>query len=286
MVEAKTKSRPRIGVFDSGVGGLSILAALQSRMPQATFVYAADNAHFPYGTKSRDEVIQLTVATVRAMLKRAELDIIVIACNTASTAALKYLRERFPVEFVGVVPAVKPAAAETKTGCIGLLATPTTIAGDYTSDLIANHAASAQVVLVGSRRLVELAELKLRGIHVALDEVRAEISPLFNQQIADKQPADKVVSKVDTVVLGCTHFPLLIEELKAASPWPVKWIDSGKAVASRVADVMKITKYNAQASDQVAGCVFLATTLADTESLQPALQQYGFASIEFLSLSP
>ncbi|MEN9834766.1 MAG: hypothetical protein RL011_959 [Pseudomonadota bacterium] len=271
---------PSIGVFDSGIGGLSILAAVKSKVPSARFVYAADNAHFPYGTRSRDEIIKLTSATVRAMLKRAKLDIVIIACNTASTAALKSLREQFSVEFVGVVPAVKPAAAATRTKCIGLLATPTTIAGDYTNDLIRSHAPEIRVVRVGSRRLVELAELKLRGLNVAVNDVRAEIMPLFNQLFNQLSPASS--NAVDAVVLGCTHFPLLIDELKAAAPWPVAWIDSGAAVAARVADLLQASVTDREPSESNGDHLCLVTSLADTETLRPALLQFGFTDIEYL----
>lgn len=280
MHAGQTQVSPRIGVFDSGVGGLSILAAVKSQVPQAQFTYAADNAHFPYGTRSREEVIKLTAATVRSMLQRAHLDVVVIACNTASTAALTALREQFSVPFVGVVPAVKPAAATTKTGCIGILATPTTIAGAYTRELISKHAAHTAVVCVGSRRLVELAERKLRGQSVALDDVRAEIMPLFNCAGTASGPSQKV----DAVVLGCTHFPLLIDELKAAAPWPVAWIDSGAPVAARVTHVLGATATTQERATEASDHLFLATSLADTEALLPALLPYGFTNIEHLPL--
>jgi glutamate racemase len=160
------------------------------------------------------------------------LELLVLACNTASTVALPKLRTSFTVPVVGVVPAIKPAASLTRTRTIGLLATPGTVQRPYIDELIQAHAADCRVLRAGSRRLVELAEKKLRGAAVPPAEVAAELAPLFNASPAG-------ASRLDTVVLGCTHFPLLLDELAAAAPWPVQWLDASAGVAARTAYLLR-----------------------------------------------
>jgi glutamate racemase len=219
---------PRVGVFDSGVGGLSVLAALRGRLPGAIFAYCSDNAHFPYGTRAEDDVVECVHTATSAFIQRCGLDLLVLACNTASTVALPKLRSTFTLPVVGVVPAIKPAAQASRTRAIGLLATPGTVLRPYIDELIEAHAAHCRVVRAGSSRLVEVAEAKLRGKAVDKGVLRAEIAPLF----AEDQPGQ---ARIDVVVLGCTHFPLLATELAAAAPWPVRWVDSSEAVAARTA---------------------------------------------------
>jgi glutamate racemase len=161
-------------------------------------------------------------------------DVVVVACNTASTIMLPDVREALSVSVVGVVPPIKPAAALTKTGVIGLLATPATVCRQYTDDLIAQFAADKRVVRFGSSALVEAAERKLAGEAVNTDAVQDAIGALF---------AD---GAVDVVALACTHFPLLAEELAAAAPRACTWLDSGAAIARRVADVSGASKGEAR----------------------------------------
>lgn len=217
---------PRILIFDSGVGGLSILQALRQKLPGASYFYACDNEAFPYGTKSEEALI----SRVDQVLKKLELmvspDLVVVACNTASTVALPVIRSHFKIPVVGVVPAIKPAAAATQSGVIGLLATPGTAARPYTLQLIDDFASHCEVIRVGSSELVEIAEDKLRGKTLNLERVRRIIAPFFEAE------------KLDTIVLGCTHFPLLAEELQSSAPRPVKWIDSGEAIARRVESLL------------------------------------------------
>lgn len=213
-----------VGVFDSGVGGFSVLKSLQELLPALTYSYCCDQANFPYGTKRESDVVDFTTDACRRFVGEAQLDILVIACGTASTLTLPAVRSVVNCPVVGVVPAVKPAAASSQSKSIAILATHATVAGPYLKSLIDEYAADCKVVCLGSSELVRLAELKIRGHKISIDEVAREIKPLF--------AGDPGV--LDTVVLGCTHFPLLVEEFNAASAWPVRWLDSGAAIARRV----------------------------------------------------
>jgi glutamate racemase len=215
----------RVLVFDSGVGGLSVFDAIAASGFALELDYAADNAWLPYGLKSDAELQARVPALLTALVAQWSPDIVVVACNTASTIALEAVRAELNVPVVGVVPPIKPAAALTKTGSIGLLATPATVQRAYTDDLIAQFAADKRVVRFGSAALVEAAEKKLRGEAIDPASVHEAIDALF---------ADNAV---DVVALACTHFPLLAQELAAAAPRPCTWLDSGAAIARRVADV-------------------------------------------------
>lgn len=217
---------PIILVFDSGVGGLSVLAALRERLPGCDYVFACDNAAFPYGTKAEAELVERVAQVVGGLARHETPELVVIACNSASTVALPRLRERLTQPVIGVVPAIKPAAASSATKVIGLLGTPGTVNRPYTRQLIAEFAPDCKVISLGSTRLVEIAELALRGTTPDVTELAGIIAPLF----AD--PA------LDTVVLACTHFPLLATELAAAAPRRVRWIDSGAAIARRAAALL------------------------------------------------
>ena len=214
-----------VGVFDSGVGGLSILAAIRTALPTIRLSYCCDNLNFPYGTKSDDDVLRFTVDITTRFFAEAKLDVLVIACNTASTIALSAVRAALPIPVVGVVPAVKPAAAASRTKIIGVLATPATIRRTYLADLIKSFASECEVVTCGSSGLVELAERKLRGDVGTDDEFRREILEII----------EGCGRGLDQLVLGCTHFPLIADELRRVLPPGVHFVDSGEAVANRVA---------------------------------------------------
>ncbi|UTW46150.1 glutamate racemase [bacterium SCSIO 12696] len=213
---------PRVLVFDSGVGGLSVLAELRKAIPQCELVFACDNEAFPYGTKSETALTSRVQAVLQALIQRLQPDVIVVACNSASTLVLPSIRHQFNNPVVGVVPAIKPAASISASKCIGLLATPGTVKRRYTQNLIEEFASHCQVVSVGSAELVELAELKLRGGQLPKGQLQQILEPLFNP------------TELDTIVLACTHFPLLKEEMAALAPRPIQWIDSGEAIARRV----------------------------------------------------
>jgi len=213
---------PRVLIFDSGVGGLSVAACVHEKLPHASIVYLADNAAFPYGEQPESVVIERCCALIAGALEHYPCDAIVVACNTASTVALPHLRAITGVPVVGVVPGLKPAAAKTLNRRIGLLATPATVRRPYIDQLIREFAADCQVERVGHPGLVQWAENLVRGVPVPQDELDSAVSGLFD-------------AGVDTVVLGCTHYPLLLESLKRSLPGVAFWVDSGEAIARRVA---------------------------------------------------
>jgi glutamate racemase len=217
---------PRILVFDSGLGGLTVFAPIAAARPDAELVYVADDAFFPYGELSERALVARVVSLMGELVARFAPDLVVIACNTASTLVLAPLREAFPeLPFVGTVPAIKPAALASRSRLISVLATPGTVARDYTHGLIREFAGDCEVTLVGSRRLAALAERSLRGEPVADAEIVAEIAPCFVEAHG---------RRTDQIVLACTHFPLLVERLGALAPWPVAFVDPAPAIARRV----------------------------------------------------
>ncbi len=212
-------------VFDSGLGGLSIAREIIAAAPGCRISYLADTAYFPYGTKNDEELIIRIEAVLNNAIGQLAPDIVVIACNTASTLALSHLRQRFNLPFVGVVPAIKPAAALSTTKTLGLLATPATVSRPYTAQLIADFAGDCQVVRFGSHSLVASAEASLCGRSPAQSHIKHELAGLLEQPGGDR---------IDTIVLACTHFPLLAEALQQAAPHISHWVDSGAAVARQV----------------------------------------------------
>jgi glutamate racemase len=220
---------PTILVFDSGLGGLTVLAEARKARPQARFVYAADDAAFPYGRLGEAALTARVLAVMERLIAAHAPDIVVVACHTASTVVLGPLRARFPVPFVGTVPAVKPAARLSRSKQITVLGTPGTVARDYTRELIDTHANGCTVTLVGARHLAGIAEAELAGTPAADAEIAAEIEPGFRQ-------ADG--GRTDVVVLACTHYPLLLPRLRRLAPWPVTWVDPAPAIARRMAALL------------------------------------------------
>ncbi|MFC7396620.1 glutamate racemase [Chelatococcus sp. GCM10030263] len=221
--------RPTVLVFDSGLGGLTVFAELLKARPDADFVYAADDAGFPYGRLAEPALVARVVAVMDRLVARFRPDLVVIACNTASTAVLPTLRARHSIPFVGTVPAIKPAAALTRTKRISVIATPGTVKRDYTQGLIASFAADCAVNLVGASRLASLAEAELNGVAVPDVEIAAEIAPAFVQEGG---------LRTDVVVLACTHYPLLRPRLERLASWPVAWIDPAPAIAKRAVQLL------------------------------------------------
>jgi glutamate racemase len=223
---------PTILVFDSGVGGLSVYREVVKLMPGARYVYLADDAAFPYGRFAPDVLAKRVVKVLGAAIARFKPDLVVVACNTASTVAMPALRAAYSVPFVGTVPAVKPAAALSKTKVIAVLGTPGTVSREYTHDLIIQHAAQCRVTLVGARNLAMLAEQHWRGEAVADADVLAEITPCF---------VTKDGARTDVVVLACTHYPLLLDVYRRVAPWEVTYVDPASAIARRAADLLNLT---------------------------------------------
>ncbi|MBZ2167329.1 glutamate racemase [Marinobacter sp. F4216] len=212
---------PRVLVFDSGVGGLSVASCIAREWPGVELIYLADNLGFPYGDQPETVVVERCLSLISAALEKMPCHVIVVACNTASTVVLPHLRASTPVPVVGVVPAIKPAAAQTRNGRIGVLATPATIRRPYLDNLVNEFAAHCQVERIGHPGLVRWAEDLVRGVPVPGQELQ-EVVAAFRQL------------EVDTVVLGCTHYPLLKDALKEVLPGVDHWVDSGQAIARRV----------------------------------------------------
>ena len=266
---------PRVIVFDSGVGGLSVTQEIQRHLPGLSIIYASDNAAFPYGTKPEHE-LTLRVATVmQRLLSRYPVDLVVIACNTASTLTLPYLRHHFPIQFVGVVPAIKPAAESSKTKVIGLLATPATVERPYTHDLIKTYAQDCTVISLGSSELVSLAELKLRGESIA----DKQITPI-TQALLDAD-GDR---RMDKLVLACTHFPLLRNELSRNLPERITFVDSGEAIARRVKHLLEEKKRLPVASSKSHHLAVFTKATTEAKLLQGALAGFGIHQQEYLDI--
>jgi len=236
-------SGPVIAVFDSGVGGLSVAAEIGRLLPGARLAYICDNGFFPYGTKDEAALVERVDRIASGAVAALQPDALVVACNTASTVALPRLRSHLGLPVVGVVPAVKPAAAQSVKRVIGLLGTPGTVRRAYTQDLIERFAADCTVLRVGSAELVQMAEAALEGDAPAPDAMAQVLAPFFDRPAAE-QP--------DIVVLACTHFPLLAAALQAAAPTGVGFIDSGRAVAERVRNVLDGNGENGAAAGHVA----------------------------------
>jgi glutamate racemase len=223
---------PTILVFDSGLGGLSVLREVVQARPDAHYVYVADDAFFPYGHHSQEALIARVVPLMGELIAAHRPDLIVIACNTASVQVLAQLRSAYATPFVGTVPAIKPACAQSTTKRVSVLGTKATVAREYTRGLIRDFGGGCEVTLVGSPELASLAEAALNGGTAADDAIAAEIGPCFVGDTAD--PA----ARTDTVVLACTHYPLLLDRLKRLAPWPVAWVDPAPAIARRVSDLL------------------------------------------------
>lgn len=249
--------------FDSGVGGLSVLLPTRTLLPDAPIVYAADSAGYPYGTKSEAELAARVPALLGRLVERFRPRLAVIACNTASTIALDHARAALDLPIVGTVPAIKPAAAMSKSRVIGVLGTQATVRQPYVDDLTKRFAADCTVVRHGSAELVDLAEAKLRGDDIAIDGVRAAIAPLL------------AADGLDVMVLACTHFPLLADELAAAAPG-VQLIDGGPGIARRIAYLTEGHEWPKTPSG-----IAVFTGSAD-EALRPALARFGLDEVQTL----
>jgi glutamate racemase len=219
---------PTILVFDSGLGGLTVFREIVRLRPNARYVYVADDAYFPYGQHTEDEIVARVVPLVGDLIAAHTPDLVVIACNTASTLVMTHLRTAYSVPFVGTVPAIKPACASSRTKRVSVLGTRGTVRREYTKALIRDFAQGCDVTLVGAENLANLAEAALRGERASDEAVAAEIAPCFVDGDA----------RTDTVVLACTHYPLLINQMVALAPWTVTWIDPAPAIARRVSDLL------------------------------------------------
>ena len=220
---------PLIIVFDSGLGGLTVYREVVCALPGARYLYVADDAFFPYSGHDEAALIARVGELMSGLIADHAPDLVIIACNTASTLVLPQLRARFEVPFIGTVPAIKPACAASLSKLVSVLGTQATVAREYTRALIRDFANGAAVTLVGSAALAPLAESKLRGERVDDGAIARELAPCFVAAAG---------RRTDTVVLACTHYPLLLDRLTALSPWPVRFIDPAPAIARRAVELM------------------------------------------------
>ena len=256
-------------LFDSGVGGLSVLSELRAALPDAPVIYAADNGGLPYGPKSEAEVAARVCGLLGRMSERYRPRLICIACNTASTIALGMVRDVLAVPIVGTVPAIKPAAEQSRSGMIGLLGTAATIRQGYVDRLEAEFAADKRLLRFAAPELVDAAEAKLRGLPV---------DPAVFARAAKGLRDQPGGAAIDTVVLACTHFPLLQDELAEAFGPNVNFVDGAAGIARRIVHLTQGQPFTRTAPD------FALFTRADETlaALAPALASYGLPSWEIL----
>jgi glutamate racemase len=257
-------------LFDSGIGGLSVLKAVRALMPQAPIVYVADNGGFPYGTKSEAEIAARVPALLGRLAERYRPRLICIACNTASTIALAGVREALDLPVVGTVPAIKPAAALSRSRAIGVLGTDATVRQPYVDDLSARFAEDCLVLRHGSARLVELAEAAVRGTPTPDTDYRTALDGLLEQEGGDR---------IDTIVLACTHFPLVADRLAAVAPRPMTFVDGSEGIARRIAF---LTASQEWPSGIAAGLAVFTAPLDVPPGLRSALSRFGLEQVETL----
>src|SRR6202047_375153 len=218
-MSAAMAARETILLFDSGLGGLTVYREVAAARPHVDFLYVADDAGFPYGDLPEPALVSRVVALMGELIETHRPDLVVIACNTASTIVLPDLRKQFSLPFVGTVPAIKPACAASITKRVSVLGTEATVAREYTRALIRDYAGDCKVTLVGSKKLAAYAEAELAGAPAGDAALRQEIAPAF---VDDG-------NRTDTIVLACTHYPLLLDRLRELAPWPVSFLDPAPA---------------------------------------------------------
>ena len=253
--------------FDSGVGGLSVLGPTLKLLPMAPIVYAADSAGFPYGKRNEAEIASRVPALLGRLVERFRPRLAVIACNTASTIALEHVRSALDLPVVGTVPAIKPAAAISKSRVIGVLGTEATVRQRYVDDLAQRFAGDCIIIRHGSPELVELAEAKLAGEEIDVEAVRAAAQPMFEAAHGER---------IDTVVLACTHFPLLESELVSAFP-NISLVHGGDGIARRIAYLTQDQEWPAVAPE---GLMLFTSAVRPPES--SALAQFGIGKVRIL----
>ncbi|MGY2574092.1 glutamate racemase [Vibrio sp. C8] len=255
------QSVPKVLIFDSGVGGLSVYREIEMRLPQLSYTYLFDNEAYPYGELDQQVLLQRVERLITGLVEEEGFDIVVIACNTASTIVLPTLRSKLSIPVVGVVPAIKPASSIANKA-VGLIATPATVTRQYTHDLIRSFSADKNVELLGSTRLVDMAEEKLRGKEIDLQELQNILSPL--------------ISHIDVAVLGCTHFPLIRDEIQQVLGRDVLLVDSGEAIARRVKSLLGI---EGSVCSENKHTIYSSAPPWEESALNERLEQLGFSAI-------
>ena len=254
--------------FDSGVGGLSVLGPTRALLPTARIVYAADSAGFPYGKRTEADLASRVPALLGRLVERFQPRLAVIACNTASTIALEHVRSALDLPVVGTVPAIKPAAEMSKTRVIGVLGTEATVRQPYVDDLAAKFAPDCTIIRHGSPELVELAEAKLAGERVDMAAIKTAAQLMFDAPDGER---------IDAVVLACTHFPLLAEELTAAFPH-VTYVDGGPGIARRIAYLTREQPWPQEPS----GGIIIYTDAEGRRPPMTSLARFGLTEVKTL----
>jgi glutamate racemase len=269
LIDNTVNASAPILLFDSGVGGLSVLGELRKLLPAAPVIYAADNAGLPYGEKTEPQIAARVAGLLGRMTERFRPRLVCIACNTASTIALASVREVLEIPIVGTVPAIKPAAALTRSGVIGLLGTEATIRQGYVDQLEHEFARGKHLLRHGAPELVRAAEAKMRGEHVEPAVYRNAAEGLWQQPHGER---------IDTVVLACTHFPLIQPELREVFGREVRFVHGAEGIARRIVHLTQGQAFARQAPDMA----LLTGASADLPLLAPALRGYGLERMEIL----
>lgn len=261
-----TESKRAVMIFDSGIGGLTVLREVRLLLPYEQLIYVADDAGFSYGDWEEASLKERLLTLFDALIREHDPKAIVIACNTAFTLAGEALRAAHPERhFVGTVPAIKPAAEQTRSGLVSVLATPGTVKRAYTRSLIETFAATCHVRLVGSNLLSTLAEQHVRGQNVSDAELSIEIQECF---------LEKDSRRTDIIVLACTHFPFLANRFRRLAPWPVDWLDPAEAIARQLVRILDGSVASAP-SYEVDRAIFTSGTTA--QDLRRLLAGFGLS---------
>jgi len=269
-VSGSTDASAPLLIFDSGIGGLSVLSAIRRQLPDAPIVYAADHAFLPYGDKSEAEIAARVPALLGRLVERYKPRLVVIACNTACTIALPHVRGAIDVPVVGTVPAIKPAAEHSVSKVIGLLGTEATVRQAYVDQLHWDHAADCTLLRHAAPTLVLAAEAKLRGEAVDPAIFASAVAGIMRQPGGDR---------IDQIVLGCTHFPLLRDELSLAAGSNVQFTDGAAGIARRVG---VLTRGQHWPSDAAAGIFVTTGALTDAKAYRQALTQHDLTKLQKL----
>ncbi len=264
--------KPTILLYDSGMGGLTIYDAIRESLPHAHYLYCFDNAYFPYSEKSEAVLIERAVKIVQKIAEIYPLDMVVVACNTASTVVLPALRENFSVPIVGTVPAIKLAAQVSQTKTIGLLATKGTVVRPYVDELVERYAKDCVVERIGTTDLVEIVEEKQQTGEVDMDRLQKVIAPWQTHPT------------LDTVILGCTHFPLVKEELQQLLPNVTYFVDPGNGIANRVMSLLQHVEVKDRRENKE-NQAFCTQSSLDFLKRETVMQKWGFKQLKVLGFS-
>jgi glutamate racemase len=245
-----------VGIFDSGVGGLSVWREIDRLLPNESIIYYADNANCPYGEKTQDEVIRYSVAVTRFLIAR-QCKLIVVACNTATSMAIDQLRTMFDIPFIGIVPAVKPAATNSRTGVIAILATAGTLRSQKFNNTMRDFSGNTEIITVEGGELVDIVERGLQGSQQSADILARYINPLMKKNI-------------DHLVLGCTHFPFLIDDIRKIVGDAVVLDNPASAIAQRTKYILE-SKNIAASPDNLPTRQFFAS--GDMQTLQNMVEK-------------